>query len=151
KVDCTLRVRNVAHGVCSLLYDDVEIPLIEVLGDMEFTGIRLDVPLLQTMSKDMGNQLVALEQDIYRLAGREFNISSVKQLREILFDELGYKPKTRTAIKGDASTDADTLEALAKEGRELPQKLLQHRQIAKLKSTYVDALPALVNTKTGRV
>lgn len=134
-----------------LLYDDLEIPLIEVLAEMEFAGIRLDVPLLQAMSKEMAQQLVELEQDIYRLAGREFNIGSVKQLRAILFDELGYKPKTRTAIKGDASTDAETLEALAKEGHELPQKLLEQRQIAKLKSTYVDALPALVNSKTGRV
>lgn len=133
------------------LYDDLEIPLIEVLGEMEFTGIRLDVPLLQRMGEEMGKQLAALEQDIYRLAGREFNIGSVKQLRTILFDELGYKSKSRTAIKGDASTDQETLEALAREGRELPQKLLEHRKIAKLKSTYVDALPLLVNAGTGRV
>ncbi len=133
------------------LYDDLEIPLIEVLAEMEFTGIRLDVPLLERMSKDMAKSLETLEQDIYRLAGREFNIGSVKQLRTILFDELGYKPKTRTAIKGDASTDSETLEALAKEGHELPQKLLEQRKIAKLKSTYVDALPALVCPTTGRV
>ena len=139
------------RGACLLLYDDLEIPLIEVLAEIEFTGIRLDVPLLQRMSGEMAKQMTALEQDIYRLAGRDFNIGSVKQLRAILFDELNFKPKTRTAIKGDASTDQETLEALAKEGHELPRKLLEHRKIAKLKSTYVDALPLLVNAKTGRV
>jgi DNA polymerase-1 len=133
------------------LYDELEIPLIEVLAEMEFTGIRLDVPLLARMNTTMAEDLVKLEQDIYRLAGREFNIGSVKQLRTILFDELGYKPKTKTTIKREASTDQETLEALAKEGFELPRKLIEHRQIAKLKSTYVDALPALVNPKTGRV
>jgi DNA polymerase I len=133
------------------LYDDLEVPLIEVLGTMEFTGVRLDAPLLQRMSVEMAKDLVTLEQDIYRLAGREFNIGSVKQLREILFDELGYKPKGKTAIGGHASTDQETLEALAKEGHELPKKLIEQRKIAKLKSTYVDALPALVNAKTGRV
>src|SRR5207237_1989596 len=114
-----------------LLYDDLEIPLIEVLATMEFTGIRLDAPLLQRMSQEMAKDLVTLEQDIYRLAGREFNIGSVKQLREILFDELGYKPKSKTAIGGHASTDQETLEALAKEGHELPKKLLEQRKIAK--------------------
>ena len=138
-----------ARGV--RLYDDLEIPLIEVLAEMEFTGIRLDVPLLARMNTTMAEDLVKLEQDIYRLAGREFNIGSVKQLRTILFDELGYKPKTKTTIKREASTDQETLEALAKEGFELPRKLIEQRQIAKLKSTYVDALPALVNPKTGRV
>jgi len=133
------------------LCDDLEVPLIEVLGTMEFTGVRLDVPLLQRMSADMARDLVTLEQDIYRLAGREFNIGSVKQLREILFDELGFKAKSKTAIGRHASTDQETLEALAKEGHELPKKLIEQRKIAKLKSTYVDALPALVNVKTGRV
>jgi DNA polymerase I len=133
------------------LYDDLEVPLIEVLAEMEHTGIRLDVPLLQGMSVQMAADLARLEREIYELAGREFNIGSVKQLREILFDELKFKPKSKTAIKGEASTDQETLEALAKEGHALPQKLIEHRKIAKLKSTYVDALPALVKAKTGRV
>lgn len=133
------------------LYDDIEIALIEVLTDMEFAGIRLDVPALQRMSKDMGQELEKLEADVYRLAGREFNISSVKQLREILFGELKFKPTHKTALTGAASTDQSALEELARQGHELPQKLLEHRKIAKLKSTYVDALPALVQVKTGRV
>ncbi len=133
------------------LYDDLEIPLIEVLADMEFTGIRLDLPLLRRMSEEMEQSLRGLERDIYELAGREFNIASVKQLREVLFAEKGFKSAKKTAIMGHASTDQETLEKLAQAGDPLPRKLLEQRKIAKLKSTYVDALPALVNEETGRV
>ena len=133
------------------LYDDLEIPLIEVLAEMEFTGIRLDLPLLRRMSDEMEQSLHALERDIYELAGREFNIASVKQLREVLFAEKGFKSAKKTAIMGHASTDQETLEKLAQAGDPLPRKLLEQRKIAKLKSTYVDALPALVNEQTGRV
>jgi DNA polymerase-1 len=149
----------VSHGANSqfnirtpnFLYDDLEIPLVEVLADMEMRGIRLDRALLGRMSKQMEADLARLEADIYELAGRPFNIQSVKQLREILFDEKGYKPTRRTMITRTASTDQETLEQLASQGHELPKKLLEHRKIAKLKSTYVDALPALVNPKTQRV
>ncbi len=133
------------------LYDDLEVPLIEVLGEMEFTGVRLDVPLLQTMSAAMAKDLTRLEDDLYQLAGKKFNIGSVVQLREILFKEMGLTPEKKTNITGAASTDQETLEALSKQGHEFPRKLLEHRKIAKLKSTYVDALPTLVNPKTGRV
>jgi DNA polymerase-1 len=136
------------------LYDDLEIPLIEVLGEMEFTGIRLDVPLLNKMGEEMNASLTALENDLYTLAGREFNIGSVQQLREVLFSHLGFKSIRRTNIGGDASTDQETLETLAKQSHphvEFPRKLLEQRKIAKLKSTYVDALPALVNPRTGRI
>jgi DNA polymerase-1 len=133
------------------LYDELEIPLIEVLAELEFTGIRLDVPLLKRLGESMAAQLQAIEEDIYRQAGREFNIASLKQLRQVLFDELQLPVKRRTGISGDASTDQATLEWLAEQGHELPKKLCEHRQIAKLKSTYVDALPALVNDKTGRL
>jgi DNA polymerase-1 len=135
----------------SSLYDDLEIPLISVLADMEFTGVRLDMPLLAKMSASMANDLEQLEGEIHALAGRAFNIASVKQLRGILFDELGFKPSRRTAITRAASTDQETLEDLARQGHELPAKILEQRQIAKLKSTYVDSLPALVHPKTGRV
>ncbi len=118
---------------------------------MEFTGIRLDVPLLANMSRSMAADLQRLEGEIHALAGRTFNIASIKQLRGILFDELGFKPSHRTAITKAASTDQETLEDLARQGHELPKKLLEQRKIAKLKSTYVDALPALVHPKTGRV
>src|SRR5262249_36092099 len=133
------------------LYDDLEIPLIEVLAEMEFNGIRLDVPRLERLSEEMTQELAGIEQDIYRLAGHEFNIASLKQLGQVLFDELKLPVQRRTGITSEPSTDQDTLERLAALGHELPKKILAHRQIAKLKGTYVDALPALVNPDTGRV
>jgi DNA polymerase-1 len=133
------------------LYRDLEVPLIEVLAEMEFNGIRLDVPLLQQVSLEMAEQLKAVEADICQLAGRAFNIASPKQLREVLFDELKLPRQRRTGITGEASTGQETLERLAALGHALPVKILEHRQIAKLKGTYVDALPGLVNPVTGRV
>jgi DNA polymerase I len=133
------------------LYDHLEIPLIGVLVDMEHTGIRLDMPLLTRLGGEMEQSLAGLEQEIYQLAGKKFNIGSVKQLRDILFKDMGLKSGKRTAIGGVASTDQETLEQLARQGVEFARKLLEHRKIAKLKSTYVDALPALVHAKTGRV
>jgi DNA polymerase-1 len=136
------------------LYDDLEVPLIEVLAEMEFTGIRLDVPLLQKISKEMQESLTKLEGEIYQIAGRDFNINSVLQLRDILFAHLGFKSIKRTNIGGDASTNQETLEALAKLDHphvEFPRKLLEHRRITKLKSTYVDALPVIVNPGTRRI
>jgi DNA polymerase-1 len=133
------------------LYQDLEMPLIEVLAAMEGNGIRLDIPLLKRLSKEMTEQLETIEQAIYSLAGRSFNIASPKQLRQVLFDELKLPPQRRTGIKGEASTDQETLERLAAQGLELPRKIVEHRQIAKLKGTYVDALPGLVNPATGRV
>ena len=121
---------------------------------MESLGVRLDLPLLARISKEMDTNLKALEKDIYALAGREFNIASVPQLREVLFTHLGFKPLKKTNIGGESSTDQETLETLAREPHPhvaFPQKLLEHRKIAKLKGTYVDALPLLVNPRTGRV
>ena len=136
------------------MYDDLEIPLIEVIAEMEFTGIRLDVPLLQRMSVEMNESLTKLEAELHALAGHEFNINSIQQLREILFTHLGFKSIKKTNIGAEASTDQETLEALARLDHphvEFPRKLLEQRKIAKLKSTYVDALPALVNPRTGRI
>jgi DNA polymerase-1 len=133
------------------LYDELEVPLIEVLAEMEFNGIRLDVPRLRRLGEEMAQQLAAIEQDVYKIAGREFNIASLKQLRQVMFDELKLPVKRRTGITGEASTDQETLEWLAEQGHELPRRLVEHRKLAKLKGTYVDALPALVNPQTGRV
>jgi DNA polymerase-1 len=133
------------------LYNDLEVPLIEVLGELEYNGIRLDQPFLQRLSTEMAAQLEAIERDIYRLANREFNIASPRQLREVLFIELKLPTQRKTGITGEASTDQETLERLAALGHELPAKIVEHRQIAKLKGTYVDALPALVNPATGRL
>jgi DNA polymerase-1 len=133
------------------LYGELEIPLTEVLAELEFNGIRLNIPLLDRLGKEMASQLADIEKDIYRLAGREFNIASPKQLREVLFNELKLPAQRRTGVTRDASTDQETLDRLAALGYELPVKIVEHRQIAKLKGTYVDALPQLVNPSTGRV
>jgi DNA polymerase-1 len=136
------------------LYDDVEVPLIEVLAELEFNGIRLDIPYLRGLSVDMGRQLETIEKDIYALAGHPFNIGSLVQLRKVLFEELKLPVQGKTGITGAASTDQETLEKLAvldHPSAALPRKILEHRRIAKLKSTYVDALPELVNPNTGRV
>jgi DNA polymerase-1 len=136
------------------LYDDLEIPLIEVLALMEYTGIRLDVPFLQRMSKEMDTALAKLEAEIHEMAGYPFNINSVPKLREILFKQFKFKPLRKTDIGGESSTDQETLEQLARQDHPhvgFLRKLLEHRKIVKLKGTYVDALPALVNPNTGRV
>lgn len=132
------------------LYDDLEIPLISVLADMEYHGIRLDVDLLNTMSGEMAEQLSELESGIYSIAGRKFNVSSPIQLRKLLFDELQLPVQRKTSKSGASSTDQESLETLAPL-HALPRKIVEHRQIAKLKGTYVDALPSLINPNTGRI
>ncbi|HZT79633.1 MAG TPA: DNA polymerase I, partial [Gemmataceae bacterium] len=147
---CGLLEGELAAAGLTKLYESVEVPLIEVLAELEYNGIRLDVPLLREMSRQMAGQLAATEEEIYELAGRPFNIASLPQLRQVLFDELKLPVQRKTGITGAASTDQETLEKLAAV-HPLPRKILEHRQIAKLKSTYVDALPELVNPHTGRV
>jgi DNA polymerase-1 len=136
------------------LYAELEVPLIEVLAELEFNGIRLDVPLLQRLGTEMAAELQAIEADIYKLAGHPFNIGSLVQLRKVLFDELKLPVQNRTGVTGAPSTDQETLEKLAAldhPAAKLPREILEHRQIAKLKGTYVDALPGMVNKRTGRV
>ena len=130
------------------LFDDVEMPLVHVLMDMERNGVSLNVKLLGQMSKELEQRLFQLNKVIYELAGQEFNINSPKQLADILFKKLNLPVIKRT--KTGPSTDVDVLEALAKE-HQLPRELLEYRQLSKLKSTYVDALPKLMNPGTGRV
>ena len=130
------------------LFDEVEVPLIEVLSELEYNGIRIDVDRLRAMSQQYGTRLVELEQQIYELAGHKFNIGSPKQLQTVLFEEQKL-PKLRRTKTG-ASTDADVLEELARM-HPLPAQISEHRQYSKLKNTYVDALPQLIFQKTGRV
>ncbi len=130
------------------LLDEVEMPLVHVLIRMEMNGVAIDELYLARMSKELQADLEALEGKIYEIAGKKFNINSPKQLGVILFDELGLPVVRKT--KTGYSTDVAVLEELA--GRhELPQKILDYRQLAKLKSTYVDALPRLINPRTGRL
>ena len=155
--DVALRLADLLEpqlAACGLakLYRDLEVPLIEVLAELEYNGIRLDIPMLKRVGEDMARQLAGIEQEIYAAAGHEFNIASPKQLRQVLFDEQKLPIKRKTGIKGEPSTDQETLEDLAAEGKSpVPKLILQHRQIAKLKGTYVDALPEVVNPRTGRI
>jgi DNA polymerase-1 len=130
------------------LYATVEMPLAGVLADMEWRGVRIDAARLAALSGDYAGRLAALEGEIHALAGREFAIASPIQLRGVLFDDLGLPVLKRG--KTGPSTDAEVLEQLAAL-HPLPAKLLEHRKYAKLKSTYVDALPALVDPLSGRV
>ncbi|RJP79301.1 MAG: DNA polymerase I [Candidatus Zixiibacteriota bacterium] len=139
---------KIEQGGFGRLLRDLELPLVPVLADMEYHGMALDLDLLAAMSVDMSARLDQLTDDIYRLAGLEFNINSTQQLAHILFDKLQLKPVKRT--KTGFSTDVEVLEKLAVQDP-LPRALLEYRQIQKLKSTYVDALPRMVNPRTGRV
>jgi len=130
------------------LYTGMELPLARVLAVMEMTGIRVDGDVLSGLSKEMAIEIADIERRIYAAAGEEFNISSPKQLSELLFDRLGLKPVKRT--KTGFSTDEEVLTRLAAE-HEVPQLIISYRQLAKLKSTYVDALIELISVETGRV
>ncbi len=130
------------------LFGDLEMPLARLLADMECRGVRVDTDRLASLSAEYAARLAALEAEIHALAGRPFSIASPIQLRAVLFDELGLPVVKRT--KTGPSTDAEVLEELAPR-HPLPAKLLEHRRYAKLKSTYLDALPALVDPGTGRI
>jgi DNA polymerase-1 len=142
---------RVANRGLRKLYDELEVPLITVLAEMEFAGIRVDVPFLTKLGGEMGTELAGIESAIHRLAGREFNIGSLKELQKILFDEMKLPVQKRTGIKNDPSTDQESLERLAALGHELPKKLIEYRKVTKLKNTYVDVLPTMVSANTGRV
>ncbi len=136
--------QELGDGPLATLYRDIESPLSPVLVGMEERGIVLDVEYLAHMSQELGLDLERLESEIYRLAGERFNIQSPQQLATVLFDKLGLPAGRRTKKTKSYSTSAETLEELASQGHELPERLLRFREIAKLKSTYVDALPQLV-------
>jgi len=130
------------------LYRRIELPLVDVLLEMEMQGVRIDIDYLHRLSDELDQHIRRLTESIYELAGETFNINSPKQLSAILFDKLQLPVVKRT--KTGPSTDQEVLETLA-EQHELPRKLLDYRQLTKLKSTYIDALPALVHPDTGRV
>jgi DNA polymerase-1 len=148
---CALLEHKLAEQNLERLYREVEIPLIPVLGDMEYAGVAVDVGMLRRLSLEYAQRMSELEAEIYRLAGRRFAINSLEQLRQVLFDELRLPSLRKTAITGEESTAQDVLEELAAAGYELPRRVLEYRQLAKLRSTYLDALPRLVNPQTGRI
>jgi len=130
------------------LFTEIEMPLIEVLAQMELTGIKLDLEILNKLSKDLEKRLIKLIEDIYEASGSQFNINSPKQLRDILFEKLKLPIIKRS--KTGPSTDEEVLRKLA-DKHKLPHFLLEYRQLTKLKSTYIDALPNLLDPKTGRI
>ncbi|HEX5364600.1 MAG TPA: DNA polymerase I [Gallionella sp.] len=131
------------------VYRDIELPTMAVLYIMERNGVLLDSALLQVQSRELGEKLIALEARAFEAAGQPFNLNSPKQLREILFDKLGLPVKKKTP-SGDPSTDEEVLQELALD-YPLPKILLEYRGMAKLKSTYTDKLPQMVDRATGRV
>jgi DNA polymerase-1 len=131
------------------LLREIEMPLLEVLVDMEWTGIRIDLALFNRLSEELGSDLRRLDEEIARVAGTDVNLNSPRQLASILFEkqQLPVLKKTKTG----PSTDADVLEQLAAMGHELPRLILEYRELQKLKGTYVDALPQRINRTTGRI
>ena len=152
--DMTLRLRHhfapqlEAAGLAGL-FREMEVPLVDVLADMEAAGIAIDVPYFGTLRDRFRIERERLEQEIYVEAGVEFNINSNLQLRQVLFEKLGLPVKKRTAT--GPSTDVFVLQELADEGYAIPQLLMEYRELFKLEGTYLEALPALVNPGTGRI
>jgi DNA polymerase-1 len=155
-VDMTLRLANILQPELRekalwSLYADVEIPLVPIIVDMQRAGVKLDVEALAEMSQTLGQRLGELQVEIEGLVGHAINIGSPKQLSAALFDEMDLAlPWMRRGKSGQYSTAADVLEKL-RDKHPVIELILEHRQLAKLKGTYVDALPALVNPRTGRV
>lgn len=132
------------------LFKDVEMPLVDVLVDVESAGVRLDVDFLNNYSKELAKDQGELRDSIYKMAGTEFNLESPKQLGQVLFELMKIPYKGKKTKTGQYSTNEDVLSRLADE-YEIAKKILDYREIGKLKSTYVDVLPSLVNEKTGRL
>ena len=132
------------------LMRDIEMPLIEVLAQMEANGVKIDSKILLDMSKKVGAQITKLEKKIFKEAGQEFNVASPKQLKEILFDKLEISTKGIGKTKTGFSTAAGQLEKMVNSHPIIPL-IMEHRELSKLKNTYLDALPRLINPKTGRV
>lgn len=153
--DITLRLHRLlkpklSEGRNVNLYESMERPLIPVLALMERNGIKVDVQELRSISEEFAARLIDLERDIHKLAGKEFNIASPKQLGEVFFDDLGL-PGGKKGKTGAYQTGVGVLEKLVEAGHELPVKVMEFRQLSKLKSTYTDALIKQVNAKTKRI
>ncbi len=149
---CDRLGQKLSDPMLQRLYREVDLPLVEVLAEMERTGVRLDLDELARLSVQMEGDRKRAEARVLELAGEPFNLNSPTQLGRILFGKLGYKPVKFTGKTKAPSTDEEVLEELAtKENAEIARELLRHRELAKLLGTYVDALPTMVNPVTGRV
>lgn len=153
--DITLQLQEVFYpqivkdSKLNFIYSQIEMPSMACLYTIERNGVLIDAAMLNRQSNEIGMKLIALETQAYELAGQPFNLGSPKQLQEILFDKLGIKPTKKTP-SGAPSTDEDVLQELALD-HPLPKVLLEYRGLAKLKSTYSDKLPRMINSATGRV
>lgn len=132
------------------LFRETEMPLVEVLAQMEFNGVTIDCGFLKSLNNEMSDRLMSLTREIHQAAGHPFNLDSPKQLATVLFDEQGFTVIRKT--KTGRSTDAESLEAIAAEtDHPIPRLLLEYRELSKLKSTYIETLPTQVNRRTGRI
>ena len=145
----TFKPRLVPDRMASV-YETIERPIAAVIADMEWQGVRVDPGVLRGLSNEFGQQILQLEEEIFKDTGMTFNIGSPKQLGEVLFGSLGL-PGGRKTKTGGYSTSADVLEELAEQGHDIVHKILEWRGLSKLKSTYADALPQAINPRTGRV
>jgi DNA polymerase-1 len=132
-------------------HNSYELPLLEILAQMEVTGIKIDVEKLRLLSEEFAKKIDELSGEIYAMAGCEFNIASPKQLSEILFDKLGFASSKKSKKTGALSTGVGVLEELEEDGHPIARKILEFRKFSKLKNTYTDALPKEINPKTGRI
>lgn len=146
----TLWPRLQETGALASVFQDIEMPLMPVLARIERTGALVDARLLGEHSRELGEKMVALERQAFELAGEEFNLGSPKQLSAILYEKQGLPVLAKTA-KGQPSTAESVLAELADQGHALPQVIMQHRTLSKLKSTYTDRLPEQINPRTGRI
>ncbi len=153
--DVTLKLYNlfkerIIREKCFSVYENLEIPLVNVLARMENNGIKIDQGILKKLSNNFSKDLKSLEGKIYKLSGEEFNIASTKQLGDILYEKLKISG-TRKTKKGNFATNVNVLEDLANKGHEFPKLVLEWRQKSKLKNTYTDSLPEYIDQKTNRV
>jgi len=153
--DITLQLKNKFQPLLDAksvrrVFEEVENPLVNVLADMEYEGIRVDMDFLKEYSKELEKEAAQAEANVYREAGVRFNLSSPKQLGEVLFDKLKLDPKAKKTKTGQYATGEDVLLKLAHQSK-IVDDILAYRELTKLKSTYVDALPAIINRKSGRV
>jgi DNA polymerase-1 len=133
------------------VFNEVENPLVKVLADMEYEGIRVDVDFLADYSKQLEKEAKKAEESVYKQAGVRFNLASPRQLGEVLFEKLKLDPSAKKTKTGQYQTGEDVLLKLAAKGNQIVDDILAYRELTKLKSTYVDALPLLINKRTGRV
>lgn len=153
--DITLQLKNTFQPILDKksvrnVFEKVDNPLVKVLAEMEFEGIRVDMDFLKSYSKELEKEAATAEANVYKESGVRFNLSSPKQLGEVLFDKLKLDPKARKTKTGQYATGEDVLLKLAHQSK-IVDDILAYRELTKLKSTYVDALPAIINRKTGRV